>query len=784
MTAGVASAPRQIADGLRRVPLRPVEGWLSLFATSVMVLAFPGSLVDAGWTPLSAGDPTFLMWASLVGLAFGVLGAKIGWGRWRTHLVGALFGGIVLPLVVGGVVLGEGVGWDPRGLAERFAATLAVMQKVWLDLVVQNETFTTVYGHYHLIFGTLVWGAGMLAGYTVFGHRRPLDAVVVIGLAILANMALTSHNQLTLLVLFSGGALLLLIRTHIFEEEVTWTRRKIGDPAAVGQLYLRGGAAFVTAAVLGSVLLTFTASSAPLQGVWQDLPRHLQGFAEAVRRFAPPDGDFRPLGVVGFGRSATTGGVWDPSSEIAFRAVIPRTFERQFKWRAGTYAEYTTRGWEWGQGQRREPTAADDILMRSAVNGDAPTPVGRRAIEFRVTHDAFRDLTILGPNMIQSVNQPSDAIMLGEDGWFTSVESASGSETYVVSAQVPVFEDIQGGLTEARLRAAGREYSPELLAIYTALPDGALGPRAQELLASIRASVPGNRDPNNPYDLARTMEAYFRNPLNFTYNEDVRPLLAAQCDDVSTAECFAIIRQGYCEYYATTMTALLRELDIPARVVYGFLPGDRAPDGTETVGAWAAHWWVEVYFAGDIATWVEFDPTGGGVGQPQPIPSGSVGPPTARPSVPRVTFPNEPSDAATNPTAPGGPGGAGIGPFIAIAVILAIGVGALALASYRRTPTRPMHPDQAWGSLARLARRFGLGPRPSQTVFEYAGALGDAVPDARVELTTIARAKVEVAYGRRDLGNDRLRSIAAAYHRLRLALIGMVIRRGLRRRRR
>jgi transglutaminase-like putative cysteine protease len=784
MTAGVASAPRHIADGLQRVPLRPVEGWLSLFATAVMLLAFAGSLIDAGWTPAVAGDTTFLLWASLAGLAFGVLGAKIGWGRWRTHLVGALFGGILLPLVVGGTVLGEQVGWDPRGLAERLTTTLAVVQKVWLDLVVQNETFTTEFGHYHLIFGVLVWGAGMLAGYTVFGHRRPLDAVVVVGLAILANMALTSHEQLTLMVLFSAGALLLLIRTHVFEEEVTWARRKIGDPAAVGQLYLRGGAAFVTAAVLGSVLLTFTASSAPLQGLWQDLPRHLQGFAEAIRRFAPPDGDFRPMGIVGFGNSATTGGVWDPSDRIAFRAEIPRTFERQFKWRAGTYSEYTTQGWRWGEGQRREPTAADDIVMRNALDGDAPTPVGRTAIEFRVTRDAFRDPTILGPNMIQSVNQPTEAIMLGEQGWFTSVESTPNVDSYVVSAQVPVFEDIQGGLTEARLRAAGRDFSPELLRIYTALPENALGPNTLQLLADIRAAIPPNRDPDNPYDIARTMEAYFRNPLNFTYNEDVRTLSGAQCDDASTAECFAIIRQGYCEYYATTMTVLLRELGIPARVVYGFLPGDRAADGTETVGAWAAHWWVEVFFGGEISTWVEFDPTGGGVGQPQPIPSGSVGPPTARPSVPRVTFPTEPTEPPSQTPVDRPGGGAGIGPFIAIAFILAIGVGALAFASYRRTPNRPMHPDQAWGSLARLARRFGLGPRPSQTVFEYAGALGDAVPDARVELTTIARAKVEVAYGKRDLENDRLRSIAAAYHRLRLALLGMVLRRGFRRRRR
>ena len=46
------------------------------------------------------------------------------------------------------------------------------------------------------------------------------------------------------------------------------------------------------------------------------------------------------------------------------------------------------------------------------------------------------------------------------------------------------------------------------------------------------------------------------------------------------------------------------------------------------------------------------------------------------------------------------------------------------------------------------ASRFGLGPRPSQTVYEYAGMLGEAVPAVRAELSTVARAKAEVAYGR------------------------------------
>jgi len=94
-----------------------------------------------------------------------------------------------------------------------------------------------------------------------------------------------------------------------------------------------------------------------------------------------------------------------------------------------------------------------------------------------------------------------------------------------------------------------------------------------------------------------------------------------------------------------------------------------------------------------------------------------------------------------------------------------------------------MDPDHAWGALGRLAGRLGFGPRPAQTVYEYAGMLGDAVPMVRAELTTVARAKVEVAYGRHELGLERLRGVGEAYRRLRLALLRFGILRRLGRRR-
>jgi hypothetical protein len=113
---------------------------------------------------------------------------------------------------------------------------------------------------------------------------------------------------------------------------------------------------------------------------------------------------------------------------------------------------------------------------------------------------------------------------------------------------------------------------------------------------------------------------------------------------------------------------------------------------------------------------------------------------------------------------------------VAIAALLLVGALALAFAAWRRGP-RLIAPDRAWGSIGRWAARFGFGPRPSQTVYEYAGALGDVLPAARPELRTVANAKVEIAYGRQDLSSERLRAVAEAHRRLQVRLLRLAFRR-------
>ena len=195
-----ATPAEAFADALGRLPRRPVEGWLSLLAAAVMVIAFGASLVDAGWTRREfSGDHGFLLYVGGVGLAFGFLSAKIGWGRWRTHLVGALFAGILLPLIMGGLVLeaqGRPVGWDPFGLAARMAIAWAVAQQVWIELAVSacrtpSRRATTTWSSGRSCGAPACWPATRSSGIA-----GPLDAVVVVGLALLGQHGADRPDQL------------------------------------------------------------------------------------------------------------------------------------------------------------------------------------------------------------------------------------------------------------------------------------------------------------------------------------------------------------------------------------------------------------------------------------------------------------------------------------------------------------------------------------------------------------------------------------------------------------
>ena len=757
----------------RRVPLAPVQGWLTVGLVLLLCLSLAWSLDDARLVLGRDAYTDFLVWTAGGGVVAGLLGPAVGWRRWTTYLVGALFAALITPPLVGAVLLPDG----GSSLQQLFTATGDATTGAFDDLIWRNRQTTPQYGHHLLVLGLLVWGSSMLASFAVFGHRRPLNAVLLTGLLLVANMSLTVRDQLVYLVLFSMAALLLLIRLHAFEEQAEWVRRRIGDPAAISGLYLRGGTLFIAVAVVGSLVLTSVAASAPLAGAWTDVGVRFVEWSRAFSRFLPQGGTGVTLGPT-FGESATITGSWFTNDRVAFTVEVPDDqIALKPYWRAVTYDTLTLDGYARG----RDAIPLDRVENEPLLDGtgDAVSQDGRLVVTFRIT--SASGSAIFAPQTPVSVDVPTEVRLIGDAGYFAALARRDGSGPYTVTSWVPIKGDtVAGALTKNKLRAAGTEYPAEIVARFAQRPPvGILGDSALEVLADIQQQAA-----TNPYDLAVDIEAYLRSDA-FTYDANVLDD-GIDCGQLSKVECFAVSRRGYCMYYAAMMTAFLREEGIPARVAEGFLPGQRSLN-TETVRNNNAHAWVEVYFPG--YGWVDFDPTGGGVAQLSggDLPDGLVQPsasPGPSSSVPRATRPSESDPRNLNEPAGGGAGtingGGSAGPMIAVALLLAIIVAAFALVAWRRGPRGPVSADGAYGMVIRLASRLGFAPRPNQTVYEYSSALADVLPGARPELETVARAKVEVAYGARDLGDDRLKGLHDAQRRLRVGLLRLLLRRSRR----
>jgi transglutaminase-like putative cysteine protease len=748
-----------------RIPLAPEEGWLSLGLVSVMAATLAWSIGDAGWVLGRTEWTNFLPWAALLGVAVGFVGAKAGWSRWLAHVIGAVFAALIVPIFVGGVLL------DGGSPGAQFAATAAASVGAWYDLIVDKLPATRETGHHLLVLGLLMWATGQFAASAVFRHRRPLSAVVVIGAILIGNMSATVRPQLGYMILFTLTSLFLLIRLHAFDEQVTWTRRRIGDPAAVRSIYLRGGTVFILVAVVGALALTATARSQPLAGAWEDVKPVLLDISSAIQRFLPAGADNRGLGGIQFGPNATIQNIWTADSALALTIRRPPGDKRPYYWRVVAYDRFNFFGWEWTE-SLASPRPANELLLDGTL--DAPPEEGGTEVTFEVTPAGHRSSFIVSPLTPVSINRDSQVVTLGENGFYESIQ-IEGHDPYVVTAEVPLLgDDPPGALTQNQLRVAGTDYPEDIAARYLQVPDNAIGEEAQQVLDDVLA-----RAADNPYDVAAAMVRELQGP-RFIYDENV---LDVDCDDRSAVECFAWSRHGYCQHYATLMTILLREHGIPARFVSGYLPGSlNQLTGIEEVSNTSAHAWVEVYFPGH--GWVIFDPTGGDVSRAEPLPSGRpVASPSPRPS--RSIDPNDdegPEGPSRGPGAGGGSvtpprNGDGAGPFIIVALMLVAAVAGIAFAAWQRGPRGPTTPEGVYDGVTRLASRFGFGPRPTQTAYEYAAALGDVLPKVRPELETVATAKVEVAYGRRTLGDERIRALRDSYRRLRVGLLRLLLRR-------
>lgn len=132
----------------------------------------------------------------------------------------------------------------------------------------------------------------------------------------------------------------------------------------------------------------------------------------------------------------------------------------------------------------------------------------------------------------------------------------------------------------------------DLMRRYTQIPENKTVRRLVDRLT---------KDKSTEYDQVLGIYNHFSKKNGFTYSTSVDKGTSG-----SAVVDFLRNKRGFCQQYAVTMTWMLREAGIPARVAIGFTQGRKESYGF-TISNWNAHAWVEVYFPG--YGWVPFDPT-------------------------------------------------------------------------------------------------------------------------------------------------------------------------------
>lgn len=316
--------------------------------------------------------------------------------------------------------------------------------------------------------------------------------------------------------------------------------------------------------------------------------------------------------------------------------------------------------------------------------------------------------------------------------------------------------------TADQLRAAATSYPP-WLDRYRTLPGGssqgaiAIPQRVKDLAAQLA------RDQRDPYDIAAAIERYLRATYGYATVVGTPPANR----DITDYFLFDA-KEGYCEYFATAMTVLLRANSIPARMVTGYLPGARQADGRFLSRESQAHAWVEVYFP--QYGWVTFDPT------PRPdVPPITRGAGGATPEPPAPAAAPAPSPAAAQPQAPpaaqppvgslnaGRDGGFHISPLFLLIPVTLLALWGLA-AWYWFLPFRGLAPAAQWYvRLQRSARWLGVPNARAATPFETAEAIGARLPDGAPAAMTIARRYAEEQYAGRPPAPAELDGLRGAW---------------------
>ena len=736
--SSIISEPRQDdSDGKKRfhprstlshVHIGLAEGWFSLFLLVTLVYSTIWSVQAAQWVD----HLNILSLTTALGLLIGLLAAKQRrLPRWLVHPLAILFGLLLAFWQTAGAVYSGNVGALVSGIHQ------------WVVLALAGGTSAD-----DSIFLFFITALGFLLAYTsawlLYRTRSPWLMILANAVVLLINLSNIDPGYIVFLVVFLVAALLLLLRFNLYESSARWKRLGLRTSDDLGWEFMQAGAMLSIGILIVTWFLPWGYINDTAAQIWSADNNPWVGIQDTWNRLLSVTGGYNGLNHGNFTDTLTLGGNPNLSDDIVF--TLTSTDNGQYL-QSLSFDNYNGRTWS------------------NSASGSSSVPQGNyaydsaadlRPVQQRITvvnPPGEQQPYLFGASQIASSDQAAQVVRRKTDGstiaWLrTNGRLAAGNQynvtSYVSNADVSTLETVplpkdapaftyHPNHPEAAPPVTS--YDPAILQSYLQLP-----PHLDLNIKILAKSITNGA--KTMYDMVADLENYLRSHYNYNTNINLPP----GQEGVSWF-LFRSGNQGFCNYFATAMAIMARELGIPARVVAGYASGKADPKTHQIVVRGSdAHAWTQVYFAG--YGWVNFEPSHSFSTFARPLHStGSTS--TVLPNGTNSPTRSGKKNPAQDPGLQGDSGVNGVSPsqtsvagqirqdvgMVLLGLLLLIVVGMLYFGVWWRRLYRGYGLSmQVFGRIAVLANWAGLSPRRSQTPYEYAHALAEAVPEQAVTI--------------------------------------------------